>query len=112
MKEHISGYAFTDAATTSAMNEIYEKHQYIMDPHGAVAYLAWKSSQEEKGNDYAGILLETAHPAKFLEDVERILNLRLVIPKKLADLADRKKIATPMGIDYPSFRSWLVEHLD
>jgi threonine synthase len=112
MKEHISGYAFTDEATKSAMKEIYAAHQYIMDPHGAVAYLAWKSYQEENGDASTGILLETAHPAKFLEDVESILNLRLDIPKKLSDLADRKKIATPMGIDYPSFRSWLVDHLD
>lgn len=112
MKEQISGYAFTDEATEAAMKQIYTKHQYIMDPHGAVAYLAWKSYQEENLDASTGILLETAHPAKFLEDVERILNLHLEIPKKLADLANQEKIATPMGIDYPSFRSWMVEYLD
>ena len=37
----ISGYSFTDDETSQAMRSVYEKHNYLMDPHGAVAYLGW-----------------------------------------------------------------------
>lgn len=111
MKEHISGYAFSDASTKAAMLEIYNQYNYIMDPHGAVAYLAWKAYQQEKKTKSVGVILETAHPAKFVEDVEKILNIKIDIPQRLAILAQRKKVATNLGVEYSKFKTWLLDHL-
>jgi len=106
MQSHISGYAFSDADTRAAMVEVDRQYGYMLDPHGAVGYLALKKYQATNP-DTTGILLETAHPSKFLEDVEAILNRRIDVPERLAALADSKKVAVQMSTDYSQFREWL-----
>jgi threonine synthase len=108
MKEDIEGYSYDDNATKNAMVEVYEKYNYIMDPHGAVGYLALKDYQKKK--DAVGVILETAHPAKFLDDVESILNRKIEVPERLISLIDKKKESILRGIDYPSFKDWLLEN--
>ncbi|MBK8921709.1 MAG: threonine synthase [Saprospirales bacterium] len=110
MKEHISGYAFTDEQTRAAMQQVFQQHAYIMDPHGAVGYLAWKAYQQEKSSRATGVILETAHPSKFREAVESILGSTVEIPDTLARLSARKKEAVQMPVNYIQFREWLINH--
>ena len=110
MKEHISGYAFTDEQTRTAMQQVFQQHGYIMDPHGAVGYLAWKAYQQEKSSRATGVILETAHPSKFREAVESILGSTVEIPDTLARLSARKKEAVQMPVNYIQFREWLINH--
>ncbi|MCC6459743.1 MAG: threonine synthase, partial [Saprospiraceae bacterium] len=110
MREHISGYAFSDTETQDAMRTVRHAYNYIMDPHGAVGYLAWQA-YHLANPDTTGIILETAHPAKFLEDVEAILNEKIVIPQALLELSDKKKQAVSMPVDYPAFRAWFMENI-
>lgn len=106
----ISGYAFDDAQTESAMREIDRQFGYVMDPHGAVGYLALEAYRKETLDSRAlGVVLETAHPAKFLEDVQRILGREIVIPPSLADLAEKNKVSIPLSKDYAPFRQWLMD---
>lgn len=108
MREHISGFAFSDSETKDAMRKIYREKKYVLDPHGAVGYLAWKAYQKLH-SDTNGIILETAHPAKFLEDVETVLGHKIEIPQALAEISQKEKVAIPMGTDYGKFKSWLVK---
>lgn len=110
MRKHISGYAFSDTETQEAMRTVRNAYNYIMDPHGAVGYLAWQA-YHQTNPDTTGIILETAHPAKFLEDVESILNEKIVIPQALLELSDKKKQAVSIPVDYPVFRTWLLENI-
>ena len=109
MKATLSGYAYDDDTTRQAIREVYEKYQYVLEPHGAVAYLALKEYQQ-KHPDTTGVILETAHPAKFLDDMEAILSHPLDIPERLARLADLPKSATFMKAAYADFHQWLMEH--
>ena len=106
MKRGVKGYSYDDNTTKKAMVEVFEKYNYIMDPHGAVGYLALKEYQKKK--DAVGVILETAHPAKFLDDVESILNRKIEIPDRLISLIDKKKKSILRGIDFPSFKEWLL----
>jgi threonine synthase len=106
MKKDIVGYAYDDSATKKAMREVKLKFNYIIDPHGAVGYLALKDYQKE--NDVVGVILETAHPAKFLDDVESILEQKIDIPERLASLANKKKEARLSPTDFSDFKSWLL----
>lgn len=106
MKKDIVGYAFSDEETKKALREVYQQYQYLLDPHGAVAYLALKKYQQTHPST-KGILLETAHPAKFLEDVESILGHSIEVPERLAALADREKVAVQMGVEFEPFKAWL-----
>ena len=107
MRSDITGYCVSDTETKKAMIDVDSRYQYIMDPHGAVGFLALRQYQEQQP-DTAGIILETAHPAKFLEDVEDILGRAIEVPERLAVLANSKKDATGMGIGYSQFKDWLM----
>lgn len=108
MKQHISGWYFDDTATEAAMRDIYQAYHYTMDPHGAVGYLALKAFQ--KSNPATrGIILETAHPTKFLSETERILGFNLPIPERLAALADLPKSATRIDPAYDQLKSYLEQ---
>lgn len=106
MQTLIKGYAYTDLTTEVAMREVESRFDYIIDPHGAVGYLAAKDYLEYAPDSHV-IILETAHPSKFKPDVERVLNHPIEVPDRLAKLVNAKKVATPMDIEYGPFRSWL-----
>lgn len=109
MKSEIRGFAFNDEETKGGMREVFKNYNYIIDPHGAVGYLALKEYQKEHSGT-CGIILETAHPSKFLDDVESILNIKIDIPERLAVLADKEKIAHPIDTGFKNFRKWLLEN--
>lgn len=110
MNKLISGFSFDDQATEEAVKHIFETYNYLIDPHGAVGYLALDAYQKRFPNT-KGIILETAHPAKFKEDMDRIIGKEIPVPERLLELSSRKKEATAMSIDYPSFRTWLFDNL-
>lgn len=110
MQKEITGYAFTDVQTQQAMQEVHAKYNYVLDPHGAVGYLALLSHLQAK-IDAIGIVLETAHPAKFKDDVESILQSAIEVPERLAILADKAKQATPTTVEYAAFKGWLLQNM-
>jgi threonine synthase len=108
MRQDISGYGFSDTETKQAMQEINSKYDYVIDPHGAVGYLALRKYQETHP-DHLGVILETAHPSKFIEDVESILEKQIDIPERLAALSNAKKVSVKMNTEYSNFKPWLME---
>jgi len=109
MKEMVSGYAYSDAETEAGVKEVTDKYNYIIDPHGAVGYLALKEYQLQH-KALTGVILETAHPAKFLPDMQRILEGEVEVPSRLAVLADKEKVAVEMPNSFDQFKSWLLRH--
>ncbi len=107
IKQDIVGYSFTDKQTKQCMEDVYKKTDYVLDPHGAVAYLGLREYQKE--NDVIGIFLETAHPAKFLETVESTLDKKIEIPENLQVTLDKEKLSIEMGKDYEGFREFLLK---
>ena len=89
------------------MKEVDTKYNYIIEPHGAVGYLALKEWQKDNPNTQ-GIILETAHASKFIDDVEEILGKEIAIPERLAILAERKKESTLMNTEFNNFKKWLL----
>ncbi|MCB0549242.1 MAG: threonine synthase [Phaeodactylibacter sp.] len=110
MRQSITGYAFGDDETRTAVSEVFRKYNYVIDPHGAVGYLALKDYQEKLPNT-KGVILETAHPAKFLDEVEAILGRKVEVPERLALLAERKKEAVSMPVEFAGFKEWLLNNL-
>ncbi len=107
MAKDITGYAYTDDATKLAILEIYKTYKYIMDPHGAVGYLAAKEHLRTV-RDAKVVILETAHPAKFLPVMTPILG-HISVPERLDRLRFKQKEATSLPTKYANFKSWLME---
>lgn len=107
MKDAISGYAFSDQETEAGVQLVQNRYGYTIDPHGAVGYLALEEYQKSHP-DTRGIILETAHPSKFLDDMERILGHDIEVPERLAILKEREKVAHQTRNSFEDFRSWLL----
>ncbi len=107
MKEEISGYSFNDDDTGEAMKEMQNKYNYVSDPHGAVGYLGLKEYQK-KYPATKGVFLETAHPAKFLDVVEKILKIKVELPSELKSLLHKEKKAELMSTEFSEFKKYLL----
>lgn len=108
MREDVYGVSFTDDQTCEAMLRVCEEEGYLLDPHGAVAYLGLQSYLKNNTQKTNGIFLETAHPAKFAEDVEKITNLRVPIPTSLQEVLTKTKSSIEMSTKYEELRSLLI----
>jgi threonine synthase len=107
MKQNINAYSYDDATTRIGIKEVYDKYNYVIDPHGAVGYLALRDYLA-KNKTHRGVVLETAHPSKFIDEVETVLAKKVEIPERLAILADKEKVATFLEPDFNSFKSHLL----
>jgi len=90
LSKNLSSFTFSDEETKEAMKSIYDKSNYITDPHGAVGYLGLKKYKENNPDTY-GIFLETAHPVKFLDVVEETIPEKLSIPPQIQKVMGKKK---------------------
>lgn len=109
LKKHVASCAFDDVVTEKTIVEVYEKFGYMMCPHTAVAYLGLTQFLEEhKAEDYYGMLLSTAHPAKFVNELKPEIAKNVEIPKALSDLLSGKKEAELINPDYETFKSALL----
>jgi threonine synthase len=102
LKNGLSSYSYDDIVTEATIHRIFKTNNYILDPHGAVAFLA-----AEEFNKPA-IILETAHPVKFPEVVERAIGETITIPESVQFLLDKQKVAIPMGANFSVFKSWML----
>ena len=106
MKKLLCGYSYDDTATRVAIKEVYDKYEYIIDPHGAIGYEALKEYQVK--HDVNGIILETAHYAKFKPTMDETLGYDVPIPANLAELLDKQKVATDMSTEFAEFKGYLL----
>jgi len=105
-EKDFSSYSYTDAETEIAIKDIYKQTKYIAEPHGAVGYLGLKKEMAKQPNS-VGVFLETAHPIKFLDTVEPLLNLKLPIPKQIEGVLGKEKVSTRIK-SYEEFKSFLI----
>jgi threonine synthase len=108
MKKNLSGYRYTDQETKKALKEIYDLKNYIADPHGAVGYLGLKQYLEQQEEDFYGVFLETAHPVKFLDSVNKTLKVDVQIPERLKDTLLKEKASIPIK-NYSELKDYLLD---
>ena len=107
MQKRITAYSFTDEETEIVMKFVYDFHSYITDPHGAVGIAGWNAYSSDN-EDATGIILETAHPAKFIDTVERVLKISVQIPDSLEKLRSKSKTADLLSTDFTEFKKFLL----
>jgi len=109
-REIISGYYFIDEETKATVQEVYKESGYLLDPHGAVAYLGLVQYQKEQQQDFNGVLLETAHPAKFIETVEESILEKIEVPEKLSAFGKKEKVATLFPVDFQLIKAFIKQY--
>jgi len=104
-KKDFSSFSFSDTETEIALQTIYKSSGYIAEPHGVVGYLGLKKELENHPSDI-GIFLETAHPIKFLDVVESLLNVKLPIPSQIQSVLNKEKLSFKIKT-YEDFKAFL-----
>ena len=136
----LASYWLDNDGIAAAIRHCHETAGYTIDPHGAVGWKAWHDIRSggfdalrrgEKGDiskpgltpslpDWAGsvigkravgVILETAHPAKFGATVEKATGSAPEIPKRLEKVMSLPDRAVPMGNDYRQLKEWLLSSL-
>ena len=87
----MSSYSFNDKQTLEAVKKIYNNNNYILDPHGAVGYLGLKKHLENCSTQKTGVFLETAHPIKFANDIEKSIKVKIKFPERINGILSKKK---------------------
>ena len=108
LSKDVVGCAFTDDETGNAMKEIDKKYKYILDPHGAIGYLGLKEYFKNHGSNVTGIFLESAHPGKFGEVVEKKLGYGIELPSKLKAFLGQQKQSEMMSNGFGDFKKYLL----
>jgi threonine synthase len=103
MIKDVQGFAYTDEQTKKCIREVHGRTGYVMDPHGAVAYLALQDSLRDGEH---GILLETAHPAKFLPVMKDLIP-DFPVPDRLSELAEKKSHFHSSSKEYEALKSFM-----
>lgn len=102
---HISGATYNNSQIAETMRKTYDETGYLLDPHGACGY---RALEEQLKPDEIGVFLETAHPAKFKQTVEGIINAEVEIPETLKAFMGKEKVSIQMTKDFESFKNYLL----
>jgi threonine synthase len=108
MRNELIGFSLDDAGTSKVMSELSENSNYLVCPHTAVGYAGLKSYQSEFGNSDPGIVLSTAHPAKFGELVEGATHITPEVPPHLKDCLSKLKQSTVIAPNYEALKTYLL----
>jgi threonine synthase len=112
LKHKLSSATVDDITTKATIEAVYKKCQYVLDPHGAVAYKALedylKNNVGQQLTLAQGFILETAHPVKFPETVEEVINQTIDIPDSVKYLFNLKKKSIVMQPFFADLKEWLM----
>ncbi|MEO0334521.1 MAG: threonine synthase, partial [Bacteroidota bacterium] len=110
IQEDISGNRFSDDTTKQAIQEVYENYYgYTMCPHTAVGYLGLKDYLNHQPGRMNGVVLATAHPAKFKDTVEEAVGESIPLPETLKAVLNQLKQATSISPDYEALKTYLMD---
>jgi threonine synthase len=110
VQREIWGHAASDEETLREMRAVWERYRYIADPHTAVGILGWEAYRKEHPGPAQGLVLATAHPAKFADVVQRAIGQAPPLPDRLASHLRKPKQSRPISNAYSDLREFLSEH--
>jgi threonine synthase len=108
IRADVVGYTLSDEETLTTIATWYERTGYILDPHTAVAMRALEKLRATRATNYApGIVLATAHPAKFGAVVRQAIGTEPQMPKQLEEALSKPDHKIPLGNSYSDLRRLL-----
>lgn len=101
----ISGATYNDDQIRETVKDVWKNHHYLLDPHGACGY---RALNENIRPGETGIFLETAHPAKFCQTIEPIINEKISIPPRLQTFMAGTKQSIELPNKFKDFKQYLL----
>lgn len=107
LKNNLSAVSISDEKTETVMKQVYADYKYLLDPHGAVGYLALKHYLDAHPGE-EGYFLETAHPVKFYDVVEKIVADKVELPVSIHGLLEKEQQVEQMKADARELKAFLM----
>jgi threonine synthase len=108
MKQEIWAISITDQETRDTIRSAWKSHQLLLEPHGAVGWAGVEHFCRDFPDTTETIIsVETAHPAKFPDEIENLLSFTPEVPKSLADLDHKEETFLKLTKDYDQFHQLL-----
>jgi len=111
MRKHIFSVAVSDEETRQTIRRAYDQYGLLLEPHGAVGWLGLERYLDQTGKTALCVSLETAHPAKFPEEIESLLGISPELPASMRDIDSRSGEPLLLTADYEALRQFLVATL-
>jgi threonine synthase len=108
LKKSLTSYSISDKETEETIADVYKKDSYLLDPHGAVGYLSLQHYMKEHPGK-KGIFLETAHPVKFQETVEKITGEIIKVPSSIRNIMGKEKKSLKIRPGYKELKDYLLQ---
>ena len=103
----LTSCSISDEETKATLKSVYQNNQYLLDPHGAVGFHALQNYLQ-KHPDQKGIVLETAHPVKFYDVVERVIGEAVTIPEAIQQQLQLETKSTKINADGDLLKVFLI----
>ncbi|MBN2789698.1 MAG: threonine synthase [Candidatus Delongbacteria bacterium] len=112
MRKEIWSVSIDDAHTKETIVDAWNKHQLLLEPHGSVGWAGLHKYLDETGDDkdQLYVSLETAHPAKFPEEITRLLNIDPDLPKSLEGIEEKEEQYDTITTKYEDFKAYLLKN--
>jgi threonine synthase len=114
MRRRIFSVAVSDEETRATIREVFDRYGVVLEPHGAVGWRGLAVYRERGGDglrDPLCVCLETAHPAKFPDEVRDLLGLTPELPESMRGIAEREGEPAYLTGSYDEFKAFLQSHL-
>ncbi|AYZ13645.1 threonine synthase [Chryseobacterium arthrosphaerae] len=110
LKNTVSAYSVNDQETMNTITRVYQKYNYLLDPHTAVAFASLEKYLEENPGK-KGFILGTAHPVKFPNAVEKAIHTGIEIPGSLNGLMKKEKKTVEINSDFEELKRFLLHKI-
>ena len=109
MRAELYSVSIDDSETRRTIQEAWKRFRLLLEPHGAVGWAGLERYGSETGGIKLAVSVETAHPAKFPEEIESLLGFAPEVPESLAGLETARESFKEMPPEYGAFRQFLRE---
>lgn len=114
MDSDIYSCSISDELTRATIKSAWENHKLLLEPHGAVGWAALEQFIQQYPNlnnpNQLFVSLETAHPAKFPEEINSILAIDPELPESLKGLEGKPEYVQELKKDYNEFKQFLQDN--
>ncbi len=113
MRNDIFAIGISDIETTRLLKETYNQYGVLLEPHGAAGWAGLqqylKQYPSDSNPEQLAISLETAHPAKFPEEIRNLLGIEPELPPSMEGLDHSEETYDRLNNDYAQFRGYLKD---
>ena len=109
MRKELWTTSVTDEETRETIQHAWQRHKLLLEPHGAVGWLGLERYLQETSSTATAVSIETAHPAKFPDEIEKLLGFSPEVPASLSEVEKKPEHYLTLPADYAAFHKLLLD---